>query len=278
VTLSRGYGRDTTGYRVAGSEDTARSIGDEPHQLFRKFGKLVHVAVGEDRVYAIPHILMEFPETRVLILDDAFQQRSIRPHLTILVTSLHRPFFRDYLLPFGRLREARSGAVRSDVIVVTKCPPDLSTDAQQEISRRVQRYAGSKPVFFSSESYDEPRPARQGYPLTDQVVLVTGIANAVSMKSYCTSRFKICRHFQYPDHHRYTRSDLEAVEQFCMGQEGGISVITTEKDMAKLDCPEFGGFLDRVHWFSLPIRQVFLQDGSKFDTTVAAAVERTPHS
>jgi tetraacyldisaccharide 4'-kinase len=90
VTLSRGYRRETTGYRIAGSQDTAKSIGDEPFQMYRKFGDVVHVAVGEDRVFAIPNILHEFPDTRVLLLDDALQQRSIHPSLSILLTAADR--------------------------------------------------------------------------------------------------------------------------------------------------------------------------------------------
>lgn len=277
VTLSRGYKRETTGYRIAGKEDTARSIGDEPFQIFRKFGDLVHVAVGEDRVYAIPNILLEFPETRVLILDDALQQRSIRPSLSILLTSFERPFFQDYLLPFGRLRESRSGARRSDVVVVTKCPADLSEEVQRQFRQRIQRHAGDKPVFFTSVSYGDPVPARRDHqPPAERVVLITGIANAEPIKTHCTSRYQILRHFRFADHHRYSRADLEEFERYCQSQTGPVALITTEKDMTKIDCPEFAGFLGRQEWFSLPIRQVFLQDGSKFDTLVAGAVQRAP--
>lgn len=274
VILSRGYKRETTGYRIAAGEDSAKSIGDEPWQMFKKYGDSVHVAVAEDRVYAIPNILLEFPETRVLVLDDALQQRSIRPNLSILLTDGEHPFYKDYLLPFGRLRESRGGARRADVIVMTKCESNLSDEEQEVIAKRIRRYAGDKPVFFATVGYDEPRAARQGKSLTKKVVLVTGIANAGPMQTYCASRYEVIRHFRYADHHKYTLSDLVEIERYCQAHGADIAVLTTEKDMAKLECPEFSGFLDRLPWFSLPIKQVFLKDGSKFDALVLDAVQR----
>src|SRR4051812_38727618 len=126
ATLSRGYRRETKGYRTATDSDTVRHIGDEPMQLFRKFGKDINVIVGEDRVFAIPNILHDFPETNVILLDDALQHRSVRARLSILVTEYSHPFYNDFVLPFGRLREARRGASRSDIVVVTKCVEGIS--------------------------------------------------------------------------------------------------------------------------------------------------------
>lgn len=274
VTLSRGYRRDTTGYRIAGSHDTARSIGDEPLQMFRKFGNLVHVAVGEDRVFAIPNILQEFPDTRVLLLDDALQQRSIKPNLSVLLTSADRPFYRDFLLPFGRLRESRSGARRADVVVVTKCREDMTSSEEDEMIARIRRYAGEKPVFFSAISYGDPVPVRAGTSFSGSVVLITGIANASPIESYCASRFPLVRHFRFADHHKYTSSNLDEIDRFIQSQDKDIVILTTEKDMAKLDCAEFERYLGSWKWFFLPIRQVFLKDGSKFDAMVLDAVQR----
>lgn len=277
VTLSRGYKRKTKGYRMATKEDTAKTIGDEPLQLFRKFGDRIHVAVGEDRVFAIPHILHEHPETRLVLLDDAMQQRSIHPNLTVLVTAFERPFYKDYLLPFGRLRESRSGASRADVIVVTKCSASLDNKTEEEITRLVRRYAGSeKPVYFSSVEYGQPHPLRVGLAPCNKVVLVTGIANAEPIRSFCQQRFELLRHFRFGDHHRYTKEDLASIEAFCASLTGPVCILTTEKDAVKLDCPEFSGSLDRLNWFSLPIQHTFLKDGAKFDALVLAAINRPP--
>ncbi|HWA32656.1 MAG TPA: tetraacyldisaccharide 4'-kinase, partial [Cyclobacteriaceae bacterium] len=142
ATLSRGYRRETKGYRIATESDTVRQIGDEPMQLFRKFGKEVNVVVGEDRVLAIPNILQEFPETNVIVLDDALQHRSVRARLSILVTDCAHPFYDDFVLPFGRLRESRRGAKRSDIIVVSKCPGDIVYEKRRAMTQSIQRYAG----------------------------------------------------------------------------------------------------------------------------------------
>src|SRR5690606_31393950 len=118
ATLSRGYGRKTKGFVMASEHSTAESIGDEPMQFYRKFGPEITVAVGEERAIAIPEILFHHPDTEVIILDDAYQHRKVARDLNILLTAYDSPFFKDYVLPAGRLREARKGAQRADVIVV----------------------------------------------------------------------------------------------------------------------------------------------------------------
>ncbi len=276
VTLSRGYKRETSGYRVASPQDTANSIGDEPLQLFQKFGDSIHVAVGEDRVFAIPHILQDFPKTEVLLLDDAMQQRSIQPDLTILLTTCEQPFFRDYLLPFGRLRESRQGASRADAIVVTKCDSKLGADEQTRITARVLRYAGAKPVFFSYIEYGSPQSVRADTTFSNKVIVVSGIADAAPLIEYCANRFQVLRHFRFADHHRYTAEDLHEIEVFCKEQTSEFAILTTEKDIVKLKMNEFSAYLDRWKWFSLPIQHVFLKDGAKFDELVHKAIKRTP--
>lgn len=275
VTLSRGYKRESTGYRMATPVDTARTIGDEPLQMLKKFGERVHVAVGEDRVFAIPHILQDEPDTRIVLLDDAMQQRSIRPNLMVLLTTRARPFYTDFLLPFGRLRESRAGARRADVIVVTKCGVDLEEMQEQEIARRIREYAGEgKPVFFSTIGYGEPKPIGRAKEFSHHVVLVTGIANPESIVGYCSKHFQVVHHFRFADHHRFTRHDLDSIEKVCAAQTGPFSVVVTEKDAARLDCPEFAPYLERWNWFSLPIRHVFLKDGPKFDALVLQSVNQ----
>lgn len=274
VTLSRGYKRETSGYRVATGTDTALSIGDEPLQLFRKFGHEIKVVVGEDRVYAIPHILHEFPETRVILLDDAFQQRPIKAALSILLTTYRRPFYSDFVLPFGRLREARQGASRADVVVITKCDESIDKDIASEMKARVHKYAPSKPVLFSNILYGEARPLSGNGDLSNHIVLVTGIANAKPLIEHCEKRFTILKHFRYPDHHRYSSNDLNDIEVCCRNQSVQFSILTTEKDMVKLQVPEFEPFIRRFDWFWLPIQMGFLQDGAKFDELVLETVQK----
>jgi len=272
VVLSRGYKRETTGYRVAGDDDTAASIGDEPLQLYQKFGKVVKVAVGEDRVYAIPQILHEYPDTKVLLLDDAMQQRSIRPALTILLTAFEKPFFKDFVLPFGRLREARVGASRANVVVVTKCDASLLASQREAMTNGIRRYAGEKPVFFTQIAYGTPEPYKAWMEFSPNVIIVSGIANATPLVNYCQERFKVLHHFRFGDHHRYTIEDLREINQYCEQQTAPFCLLSTEKDLVKLGAAEFSTLFDRWKWFSLPIRHAFGSDGAKFDEQVLSAI------
>src|SRR5258706_3745257 len=140
ATLSRGYGRKTSGLRFATKSDTADTLGDEPFQFFRKFDHEVLVTVGEDRAYAIPNILLHRPLTDIILMDDAFQHRAVDPQLSILLTDYRQPFYSDWVLPAGNLREARAGAHRSDVVVITKCPGDTPPETCIAIEKSVQRY------------------------------------------------------------------------------------------------------------------------------------------
>ena len=149
--LSRGYGRKTRGVRLATDKDSAETLGDEPYQFYRKYQqKPVAVAVAEERVLGVPEIMHHNPETQVVLLDDAYQHRAIDRNLNLLLTPFDRPFYRDYVLPTGRLRESRSGAKRADAVIVTKCPDELGTAQQEEITTHIMQYTQrDTPVFFS---------------------------------------------------------------------------------------------------------------------------------
>ena len=155
-TLSRGYGRRTKGLRFGSNDDTATTLGDEPYQLYRKFNHQVTVAVGEDRAFAIPNILQQFPETEIILMDDAFQHRFVKPQLSILVSEFNNPFYADFVMPFGRLREARKGVARADLIVFTKCPKEATKEEFDLRIKESKKYAGNKPIFFASIRYSLP--------------------------------------------------------------------------------------------------------------------------
>ncbi len=273
ATLSRGYKRDTKGYRIADDVDTARSIGDEPFQLFRKFGNEIKVVVGEDRVFAIPNILNEFPETNVILLDDALQHRSVKPQLSVLVTDYAHPFYKDFVLPFGHLREARTGARRSDIIVVTKCNETISSDEKDKMTLAIQHYAGPKPVFFSAIRYKNPFPIGNQETIEKNVILVSGIAKINPLKEFCLSNYNVIKYFNFPDHHRYSVNDMMEIDSYCKNQSQDYSIVTTEKDMVKFLSPDLKPFLDKLPWFYLPIEHVFLQHGLKFDELIFSALK-----
>ncbi len=177
--------------------------------MFLKFGKNVVVTVGEDRALAIANILQDHEDIDAIILDDAFQHRSVTPSFSILLTEYNHPFTRDYLLPAGNLRESRRGASRADVIVVTKCPSQkLSIDA---LTNDIRRYAGNKPVFFTTLKYRDLVAFGNLSSPSGRIILVTGIANPDPLYDHLKMHFEILKHFRYADHHSFAESDINEI-------------------------------------------------------------------
>jgi len=237
ATMSRGYKRKTTGFYLASENTSAWHIGDEPMQFHYKFPE-VAVSVCEDRMTGIPRLLSERPETEIVLLDDAFQHRSVKPGLNILIMDIAKPFYKDYILPFGSLREGRKAYKRANVIVVSKCPPDLSLQQQQEIIGRI----GPQPhqqVFFSRIDYGTARMLFSGIPvaLTKHVniVMVSGIAKPEPMAEYLRSKAGDVHLLRYPDHHFFSEVNLEEIKQtFNNWEKENKIVVTTEKDATRL--------------------------------------------
>ncbi|WP_139921600.1 tetraacyldisaccharide 4'-kinase [Hymenobacter sp. DG01] len=260
--LSRGYGRRTRGYRRATTADTAATIGDEPLQQFRHFGSQVAVAVSEDRVAGIRQLLQEAPAATAVVLDDAYQHRRVKPTVNILLTEQERPFYEDFVLPAGRLRESRAGAVRADVVVVTKCPAYLSATIRQEIARRIERYTRpAVPVLFSCYHYGAAVPLTAKAPPEpgSEVVVLTGIAQPEPLLEHLRSAgYRVVYHARFPDHHVFTAAELwELTAQLAPGQ----SVLTTQKDAARLLEPTLAAVVADMPVFYIPIEVRFLADG-----------------
>ena len=211
--LSRGYGRHTTGPRLAGPQDSAATVGDEPWQYFEHFAaRKVAVAVAEERRLGAQLLLSEHPETSVIVLDDAYQHRAVRPALNMLLTELARPFYGDYVLPAGRLRESRAGAARADVVIVTKCPLCLSEADQRAVVKQIRRYSRPDvPVLFSAYEYalpqvleDDTATCLPTIPAAGPAVLLTGIAQPGPLREYLeTQGYNIRHHANFPDHHAF---------------------------------------------------------------------------
>lgn len=266
ATLSRGYGRKTKGFRIAGSHDNASTIGDEPFQFYRKFGSHVTVAVGEERAIAIPLLLHE-SNAEVVVLDDAFQHRRVKPSLNILLCDYTRPFYDDVLLPAGRLRESKHNASRADLVVVTKCPADIGEEEIMTIEKSIREFA-SCPVFFSTLSYGSPVPLRgTSAPVSDTIILVTGIANPAPLVSYIEGHYKLAHHLDFRDHHEYTVSDLERIVA-AVREFPSATVLTTEKDMVKLDNPAFDRYLSKIPFHYIPIAVQFLKEEGEFEEMI----------
>ncbi|MCI0751173.1 MAG: tetraacyldisaccharide 4'-kinase, partial [Flammeovirgaceae bacterium] len=267
------YGRKTKGFRIASNADDAASLGDEPFQFYKKFGDLVRVAVGEERALAIPQIMAEHEDTEVILLDDGYQHRAVRPSFSILLTDFNRLFFDDHLLPVGILRETKSGARRAQVVVVTKCPPHVEEEQMMGIEDEVRRFVQA-PVFFSTIHYgEEIRLFGQDKAMNRDVVLFTGIANPKPLAEYLKGNYNIVDQLNFGDHHSYDEGDLIKIRSVAESAGKPITLMTTEKDAARLSkdmLKVFTGFTI----FYLPIEIQFLKNGEDFDNMIMHAVNR----
>jgi tetraacyldisaccharide 4'-kinase len=259
ATISRGYKRKTRGYALADENSTALDIGDEPMQIHLKF-PLLPVAVGEERLVAIPQLLHDKPDIDVIILDDAFQHRSIRAGLNILLTDYENLFTRDFYLPTGDLRDLKSGYKRADLIVVTKCKPDLSIEEASEIKKEIRPVSGQE-IYFATLEYGKPVHVtdKTFYNLDEhtEVLLVTGIANPRPLKNYVEENSNAYYMMQYRDHHIFRIDDLRDIKKRFDHIEGNKKIIlTTEKDAVRLI--KFKYELHQLPFYNIPVRHHFL--------------------
>ena len=269
VTLSRGYGRRTRGFRLADKDDNATTIGDEPYQFYNKFSN-INVAVGEQRAIAIPFILAELPETEVILLDDAYQHRPVKPSLSIMLTDYNRPFFEDYVLPSGRLRESRQGASRADIIVVTKCPDAPDFDRYES---EIRKYNQTAHIAYSKIGYMEPVILNEGTTEVNSYYLFTGIANHQPLKQYLTTKYHLSGEHHFKDHHRYSMEDISKMIVHVQSLPGEVGLVTTEKDMVKLLPYIKEGAFGQVPVFYLPIETVFIKGGKHLDEMVLNSLQ-----
>ena len=244
AVLSRGYKRKTKGFVLASPLSTPDQIGDEPYQIYRKFGDRIKVAVAKNRKKGIEKVLKMFPETELVILDDAYQYRSVKPLISILLLDYHRPIDKDTLLPLGRLREPHHATERADMIIVTKCPAMMTPIEFRTYSKGVKCLKFQK-LFFSSIAFKGLLPVFPDYcsgnmslsNLTEQdsVLLVTGIAHPRSFVTYFKKFPFRVRVMRFPDHHDFSRNDLERMKIYFSQMKGKRKIIvTTEKDSVRL--------------------------------------------
>lgn len=270
ATLSRGYKRKTKGFAIANSKTTALEIGDEPMQFHEKYPD-VTVAVGEERIEAIPQILHARPATKVIILDDAFQHRSVRAGLNILLTEYKNLYSRDLMMPVGDLRDVRASSKRAEIIVVTKCKSELSLKSKEEIEKELNPLPTQK-IFFTEILYAAPYHlfTKEIYDISaaSDLLLVTGIANPKPMQSFLAEHVHSFDMLRYPDHHIFSSTDLKDIKnQFEKIKSTNKIILTTEKDAVRLK--KFENELIDMPIYALPIRHHFLfGDGEKFNKAV----------
>lgn len=294
AVLSRGYKRKTKGFQQVTADGSALAYGDEPLQIKKKFPGIT-VAVDKSRIEGCdflvhPEKLQTSKKARkcidknlqaadLIILDDAYQHRALKPTVSIVLVDYSRPVYNDHLLPFGRLRDLPERIGAADIIIVSKCPNELNAWEKcswaENLGIRnfdaascsgIRKNGRRQHIFFSTICYDgaeavfpegDPR-----YIYTKRLILFSGIANDAPLLSYLSSDYKIVRHFRFPDHHKFSRSDINTIASAA--REFPTSVImTTEKDCQRVrDCHKIKEELKQRMFYS-PIKTAFLTENEK---------------
>ena len=279
ATLSRGYKRKTRGYALANANTTALEIGDEPMQFRIKFPD-VPIAVGEERIVAIPQLLQDQPDLEAIILDDAFQHRIVQAGLNILLTEYSNLYVHDFFLPTGDLRDEWASAKRADIIIVTKCPEDLSIEKKQSIIKSLKPLL-SQTVYFTTIEYGIPYHIvshdKRMITQDDEVLLVCGIANPKPLKELLLENTKAYYQKDYNDHHIFSIDDLHEIkERFDEINADKKFILTTEKDAVRL--VKFADELIDTPVFIIPIRHRFLfSEEEKFNGQVISFIRNFTH-
>ena len=287
AVLSRGYKRKTRGFQQVMENGTALEYGDEPLQIKRKF-PFITVAVDKSRKEGCDFLCnpklvhtskkgrrclhKEFPKADLIILDDAFQHRALKPSVSVVLVDYSRPVFKDYLMPLGRLRDLPERLKAADIIIVSKCPTYLDA---WERSKWIEALGvkENQHVFFTSIGYDHSQAVfpegNPRYLYTQRLILFSGIANDKPFRNYLTGSYKIVRHFDFPDHHKFTNSDISTINSVAKAFPTSV-VMTTEKDCQRIrDCKTVPDNL-KQRMFYAPIKVNFFseEDQEAFASTL----------
>jgi len=274
--LSRGYGRKTKGFILVNSTHSSQDVGDEPRQYKQKFGNNSIVSVCEKRVDGVKQLLRINPELDVILLDDAFQHRALKGGYQILLSEFNKPFFRDFPLPAGNLREFAFGRKRADMCVFTKCPQTISSGIKSKYARK---FSNTKPVFFSKIAYSNFIALNPTHQFQDikRLILVTGIANPKPLISYCESSFEVIN-MPFNDHHDFSVADILKIHEiFGNFTDGKCAIVTTEKDAMRLSSGELKLLTNDFPWFMLPI-SIEIEANEQFEKEIIHYVESNKRS
>lgn len=256
--LSRGYGRKTKGYVEVMRDSSSEEVGDEP-LAYKNLFPSIPVAVCEKRTVGV----QQMPELDVLLLDDAFQHRSIKGAVNLVCSTFSQPFFNDQLMPQGRLRESAKGIKRADAVIVTRCPAILTKEQKSNFAQGVLRNTKEeKPIFYTSVRYGKPQGPRDYLP--NKWSLFAGIADPKPFFAYAASLGHIYEEVTYADHHRFTEVELMELEQQAKGMAGDEGFLTTHKDYVRLEAslvqlPNLAN-----HLYYLPMEMYFIDQEEQF--------------
>lgn len=237
ATMSRGYGRKTRGFKVVQTSHLAENVGDESLLMKFKFPHVL-VAVNEDRATGVPKLMGYAPNTKAILLDDAFQHRAVDPYINILLTCYDTPYTRDWMIPTGRLREWPASHKRADCIIVTKCPDTLTQQERTDMIDLLK--VGDRPVFFTKYIYAKPyllfnNQVRLELNEETEVILLSGIAGTDYLLRYLSPRVQQVHNYAFRDHHDFSARDIGQLElMFSEMIADKKAIICTEKDAVRL--------------------------------------------
>ncbi|MBQ4548507.1 MAG: tetraacyldisaccharide 4'-kinase [Bacteroidales bacterium] len=273
AVLSRGYRRKTQGYLLANDTHTHNDIGDEPLQYFTKFNN-IKVAVDESRCEGMDRLLQENNPPQVVLLDDAYQHRKIKPGLNILLTDYYSLYSDDHLVPAGNLRDIKKAAQRAEIIVVTKSPNVITPYYRRDVENKLKPLPHQK-VFYSYIEYLDFQPLSKISHEMDikeakTVLLLCGIANTYSLEDHIKRKYNTISKIKFNDHHNFTEKDVDMIIEKYNNTIGKNKVIvTTEKDAMRLINTSFINKFDDIPVFTIPIKIKFhKEEGTSFDDEI----------
>ncbi|MFD1601735.1 tetraacyldisaccharide 4'-kinase [Flavobacterium artemisiae] len=270
ATLSRGYKRKSDGFVLADENANAEILGDEPFQFYQKFPNVM-VAVDANRTNGITQLLSQNEKPEIILLDDAYQHRKVKAGFYILLTSYDDLYADDFMLPTGNLRESRSGAERANIVVVTKCPNNLTEEQQAKIRLKL-KLSCSQQIFFTFINYDEviygaAEKISVSEIKSESKILLAGIAKPKPFFDYLKNENDEC--LTFPDHHHFSDADLETIQNKANGKK----IITTEKDYVRLKDSKL---ISQLYY--LPIKSSFINHQQNFDATILEYVKKSLES
>ncbi len=271
AVISRGYKRETSGYREVTLQDSFKEVGDEPIQMKKKFPDII-VAVDSSRKRAI-ETLLELPQEKrptVILLDDGFQHRKIKPTLSVLLIDYSRPIFDDHLIPIGNLRDLPSEIKRADLVIVTKAPDFMEYSEREEWRKRL-KLPESKPLLFSKIAYDTPvnifEEGDNRYLYSKSAILFSGISNDRPIRNYLVGQYKLIEVLKFKDHHKYSSEDLGSISSLSDKHHTSV-VFTTEKDAQRIFGHKALTQELKSKLFYLPIQAEIIPDTSQLPRVI----------
>ena len=274
AVLSRGYGRKNSNLQFVEITSNAFEVGDEPLQLKKNNPKCL-VVVEKNRNKGVKQILKYFPETEVILLDDGYQHRWINAGFNILITPFLSPYYKDYLMPVGKLRESKKGVSRANAVIFSKSPENTNPTLKKGMLEKLNLFSHQK-AYFSVTKYHKFKSISNNTELEKlekySITLVSGISNANPLTEYLQESGHYINHLEYSDHHNYSIHDIDNILAKHRAEESTKKLIlTTEKDATKLR--QFSHHFKDINFYYIPI-EIKIDQSETFKKQILDYVEK----